>query len=234
MQCLIRITVVILALVSMWSEASAAIVLGAENQFQSGNTEGWRHGFQTQFSPMLVQDAGPAGTGDHALTFSSSGGNGAGSRFIALNAGAVWTGDYLSAGVNGFRLDVDNNGPTDLNLRIGLRGPGGDFVTASSFVSADPSQGWRSLVFSVRPSDLIHVTGPNNVATTLGSVTEIEVLSAVTPIVGQGGIPAGDIIVASALFDNITAVSIPEPGSALLLGTAMGIAALTRKRSRRA
>ncbi len=210
-------------------ESGAAIVLGGSNDFQGGSTESWRHGVATGNSPVVVSDVGPDGLGDHVMEFSSTGGFGAGSRFLAYNSGGSsgWTGNYLAAGVSGIQLDIKNTGASDLHLRLAFDGAGGDFVTSS--ISVGSGSGWQTLQFAIAPSDLIAVGAGFDSSATLGSVHRFQIMSALnTPAVSGNGLPLGDLITASAQFDNITAV--PEPSGVALAAFVPLVIGLVRRR----
>lgn len=227
-----RIASVLLLLVLSTTNASAAIVLGSADTFQDGSTEGWSHGKPSSFEPTNVANEGPWGGGDNALGFSSSGTFSIGSRFLAFNIGSDWTGDYIAAGVTAIRLDVRNTGATDLHLRLAFHSTGADFTTNAMTVGT--GTGWQSLLYDIRASSLIGVGGSTDPSATLSAVTRIQVFSAVDiPTLGGGGLPKGDVIAASALFDNITATTVsavPEPASAFFLLATLSSLTLVRKR----
>jgi len=64
-----------------------------------------------------------------------------------------WTGDYLSAGIQYVSMYIKNFGNSTLNMRIVLRGTGGDFWSLNPITIA-PLADWELIEFSVQPSDM--------------------------------------------------------------------------------
>ncbi len=186
---------------------AAAVTLGQIDDFQDGTTQGWRDGGVSPNPPVNMSDVGPAGVGDHSLQITSTGGFGAGSRFVAFNT-AQWTGDYPTAGVDMITFDVNNIGSANMDLRVALDGVGGRFVTTASMPVAAGS-GWQSIEIPIGPAHLTSVGGLD-VNATLSAVTQLRVISAVSPSF------LGDPILAQGLIDNVTAagpVSAPVPSA---------------------
>src|SRR4051794_16073357 len=79
--------------------AGAEPVVGQVDTFEDGTTQGWIVNLLGQGPPPAaalptnVPTGGPGGSGDHFLELNSVGGQGAGSRLVALNLDARWTGD---------------------------------------------------------------------------------------------------------------------------------------------
>jgi hypothetical protein len=104
-------------------------------------------------SPSVVSGGGPAGAGDDYLSISASSAN------LGTKNTSQWTGDYTSARVTGFQLDVNNFGSTDtVDLRVMLIGSGGNFTSTTS-IALSPLIGWQQITFGIGSSDLTQVTG---------------------------------------------------------------------------
>ena len=209
-----RLCLVLMASVVAVAPA-AAVTLGQLDDFQDGTTQGWGSGFQNPNPPVNAPDVGPEGPGDDALKITSTGGFGAGSKFVAFNE-AQWAGDYLAAGVSMIVLDVKNIGSTTLQMRVALEGLGGRFVTTLA-VPVSAGSGWQTIGLSIEPGDL--TPDPSgDVNTTLASVFQFRILSAQSPSF------RGDSILAQGLVDNVMAV--PEPSALLLLAASLASVSL--------
>lgn len=199
-----------------------AVSLGQIDTFQGGTTVDWTSGFPNPNPPTVVSTGGPAGLGDMYLLVTSHGGSGPGSKPTTLNT-AQWTGDFTAAGVTGISVWMRNFGATNLDLRLGLNGSGGDFVTSSHLVLPAGSA-WQPFTFSLAPGDLV---GGGNAAATLANVSQLTIFH--NP---SANFP-GPAIAASLGIDNISAV--PEPSTiAALAGlvVAGGLVVLWQRRRR--
>ncbi len=190
--CLVAIVVII--------PLAFAIVSNQYDNFEDGTTQGWGSGVPNPTPPVNVTTGGPGGANDNFLQVASSGGAGAGSKLVIINS-AQWTGNYVAAGVQYVSMYIKNFGSTSLNMRIALRGAGGDFWSVNSVV-VPASSNWQPIVFSVKPADL---TGGTNINSTLSGVTTVRILHSVA-----GGFN-GDPIAAQIGLDNITAAAQPLP-----------------------
>jgi len=197
-----------------------AVTLGMVDDFQDGTTQRWGSGGANPTPPSVQDDCGPGGTGDDCLFLQSSGLEQAGGRLVAFNF-SQWRGDYTEEGIGRISLMGSNIGTSDLALRLVLDGFGGRFSTQAAALAA--GSGWTSLEFDL--GDLVSIGG-NDAAATLGNVTLVRLLHTVVPAF------AGETIEASLLVDDITALPVPEPGSASLL--ALGLTALAASRRRAA
>ncbi len=204
-----------------WPAAALAVAAGQLDTFQNGTTLDWAEGIGgfgvPPVPPAAVPNAGPDGAGDFALRLTATGAlSGAGSKLVVNNIQPRWTGSYSGAGVNGMIFDVRNLNAFALTIRVAIDGPavgptGGRWVSHGVVVPA--SSGWRTLVFALRPQDLVpaDLTG-TNVATTLGNVAVLRILHSPTP--AWTGVPvAGQLD-----LDNIEALPEPSVGLALLVG----------------
>ena len=196
--------------------------------FDAGDNFNW--GVANQ-SFTIETDGGPQGAGDGYFAYSSNGFSGPNSRMIIPNevSGSQWSGDYLTAGLNGFTVDVLNPGATPLNLRLAIAD------TATWYVSSDPvtvpaGAGWLSVAFMISQDAMTRVgNGADDFATVAANVSRVRLLSSdALPTVSFGGNGGaqGDAIAASIGFDNFRAV--PEPAALLLLATALLAAAPRR------
>lgn len=203
----------VILLVFMLSNVQA-VTPGQLDDFQDGTTMNWHvaagpNGGMPPFPPVNA-DGGPAGNGDLFLQLTSTGGMGAGSRMVVLN-GSQWGGDYLSSGVTGISMDVNNLGGIPLELRMrfehfsAMGPPTGDFLSSDS-VTVPAASGWQNVFFPISETDLMDVTMGmgDDFATTLGDVGIVRLLHS-----PDGTLPPPPIDSLLGV-DNITAI--PEPG----------------------
>jgi len=200
--------------------SATGITNGQLDDFNSDSTLGWGSGPINPTPPSVAFDVGPDGAGDDALLIMSAGGFGGGSKPTAFNQ-SQWTGDYTVEGIESIILDVNNVGPNEVNLRVGIDGDGGLFVSTIAIPIA-PGSGWRTVEIPILPGDLTS-DGGFDVLSTLGNVTQLRFTSA------EGPTFRGDPIEAELLLDNIEAV--PEPGTVTML--AIGVLAFSARASRR-
>jgi hypothetical protein len=203
----------LVVILSALAQAAQAVPIDVTqiDDFQDGTTQGWGSGFQNPNPPVNVADVGPAGIGDDSLQITSTGGAGAGSRLVAFNR-IQWAGDYLAPGVVMIIADVNNVGATDLDLRVAFDGAGGRFASTLSLPLLSWS-GWQVLGFPITAADLTSVGG-FDLNATLGSLTELRLISAAVPSF------MGDPIVAQLLVDNVL---VPEPSKPALLAAGLAV-----------
>lgn len=194
----------ILSLLGLAASPSSAITLGQRDDFQSLSTSGWVSGPANPVQPTVVSSGGPAGSGDAYLFITATGGSGAGSRLVGINA-AQWTGDYAAAGVSGIGMDVANFGSTALQLRLTFFGSG----KVTDAVVLPAGAGWRRVQFGFDPA-------------TVGAFADLRIFHGFT----DNAVFPGPAMPAQLGLDNITAV--PEPGTAAAMG--LGLLLLAARR----
>ena len=189
MRKILRFSLITSAVLAMTLTATA-ITDTEMDDFQGGTTEGWGHGSATGLVTN-VPDGGPEGTGDAFLRVESVGGGGPGSRPVVLNS-SQWTGDYQAIGST-FTISMDllNLGTTELNIRVGIRGPaasegksGEQWVSTTPFtLPAIPSEGpaWQNAIFELSDAQMTQVDGTGPISSTLSNVVEFRILSSSTP-----------------------------------------------------
>ncbi len=204
-----------------------AVTLFQVDDFSIG-TAGWVEGNPSPNPPIAT---GIGTDGSAFLRNDSSGGGGPGSRMAMFND-LQWTGDYIESGISAIQLEAGTFGPDTINLRLAFNGAGGWFTTdAVQIINNDPADPqWQTLIFSVMPGDLTHVSqGNGSYAETMGNVTRMEIYSGGNSL-SAGSLIRGEAINSSLLLDQIRAI--PEPSSfALLMITAFATLA-RRKRTR--
>jgi hypothetical protein len=187
------------------------------DDFEDGTTQNWTEGSQSPNPPTNVEDGGPGGAGDSYLEMVSSGGSGAGSRMVSFNR-SQWASDddYLSAGITGLSIDLNNFSDLSLTVRVAYSdetGPSGTWYASSQGISLSAGSGWTPASFSLLEGDLTRVNGTGSYDDVFTSVSEVRILHSDSPDF------QGDAVAATLGVDNITAV--PEPSThALILGCA--------------
>ena len=173
-----------LLVVGLCASPVAGATIGQIDTFQDGTTNGWFAGGLglgafPPVPPANVPTGGPAGTDDAFLQITSGGGDGPGSRLVAMN-GTQWAGDYLAEGITGIEMDVLNLGASDLTLRLMFENPMGgpptDIAVTTAGVSLPVGSGWQHVVFSILPAQLTAVIG--DATTALATTTLIRIFHA--------------------------------------------------------
>ena len=205
------------------------------DDFQDGTVENWFVGGGPvggihPAPPANIATGGPLGAGDRFMLLTALGGGGAGSRLTVMN-GSQWAGNYLDGGVSLIEMDLNNQGFTDLAVRLLFENPIGGPPTDIA-ISDDPfilpaGGGWVHATFPVTPTDLVALLGTASGA--LSQTTILRIFHSPTDTF------PGPPIVASLGVDNITAdaapAAIPEPSALMLL--VPGAAALLARRRHR-
>jgi hypothetical protein len=201
--------------------------------FQGGTTENWFVPGPSPNPPSNQPTGGPAGAGDGYLQLVSTGLPGAGGRLVALNS-SQWALNYIAAGITAIRMDVNNQGPEDLSLRLlfeafppGPPGPPDHLALSANAISVPAGSGWMTVVFPITPSDLVVDTFGTTVGALTGANTIRIFHNPAATFPGPGnGIPQ---VAATLGVDNIAAI--PEPGT-LWLAAGGALVLLSRLRRR--
>jgi hypothetical protein len=170
--------------------------------FQNGLTAGWSEGAASLNPPTVVSDGGPGGAGDAYLQNISSGFGSGGGRMVEFNQDQ-WTGDYAAAHVTRISMDLANLGSTPLAIRVSIQGQatGTRFASTDAFPLPPDGGSWHHATFLLTPAALTSVGGPDPLATVLGNVSEVRILSA-----ANGPTFIGDSVAGTLGVDNVRAL----------------------------
>ncbi len=210
-------TAAVLAACLLGAPIAHAAVVGQIDDFSDGTTQGWTVallGAPHPAPPVNIATGGPSGTGDRYLQMTAVGGAGAGGRMSAINL-SQWAGDYPGAGIGSIAMDLLNLGTQDLTIRLFLEdptvGPPADAAVTSGVLL--PAGGdWTTVQFALDPPALTLLMGDLDVL--LGNVTALRIIHNPDPSFPP---PA---VVALLGVDNIRALPVSEPTTALLLAGA--------------
>ncbi|MDX1421010.1 MAG: T9SS type A sorting domain-containing protein [Rubricoccaceae bacterium] len=191
----LRTLCAVTALLVTAAPLSAQVTNGQSDDFNDGTAMDWRNG-RAPSAITNVDGGGPGGPFDRYLRIISDG-SGPGGKLVVFNQNQ-WAGDYIAAGVTTLRMDLDNQGATELTIRLWLEGPGGRFVSTTPVI-LPPGSGWQAAVFSVAPGDLTPDSGATDVNATLAAVSKLRIYHGPQPMT------PGPNIVATLGIDNITA-----------------------------
>lgn len=202
----------------------AALVLGQVDGFEDGTLRDWQNGGSRNPNPATnIPSGGPGGVGDHFLRITSNGLAGAGGKLVVFN-GSQWAGDYLGAGVDAIRLQLNNTGATGLSMRLILIDAlDGQNLTTSAPVDLPAGGGWTTVMFPLTPANL----SGGAFGTVMGRVTELDLVHSPSLISDRSSAPN---IAAQLGVDDVTAV--PEPGAAGSAAAALAAVACLRRRRR--
>jgi len=180
---------------------AGAVDVGTLDDFENGGTMGWRKGANSTSPPTNINTGGPQGAGDNYLQSVSTGGAGADSKQVIFNT-AQWAGDYITAGVSEIAMDFRNSGGSTLHMRIALKGGAGvaSWFSSTQAIQIPADSNWHPAAFGISESDLTRVTGAQNYAAALASVTEVRIL-----VSQMGPDSRGDSIASTLGVDNIEA-----------------------------
>jgi hypothetical protein len=198
-------------------QPAAAVVLGQVDDFEDGTTQNWEAGVPHPAPPENTPTGGPAGADDNYLLLTALGGQVAGSRLSAFNR-LQWIGDYISAGVGGIDLDLNNLSSTDLSIRLYITDqtlgiPTNSVVTEA--VQLPAGSGWQSVGFSLDPADLVVLHGDATQALT--HAVEVRIFHNVDP-----SYPPGPVV-AQLGIDNIVAAPTNTPVEGTSWGQVKGL-----------
>lgn len=201
------------------------VSIGQKDTFSDGTTQNWNIQFFSGGSqgsppaeafPVNVPAGGPAGAGDSYLRLTGLGGFGPGSRLSVFNINNQWAGNYVDAGAQSVRLDVNNLGLNDVALRLLFGDPGAgppqNVAISLSAILVPAGSGWLSITFPIEPSDLLALQG--SVGGALSGATELRLFH--SPVAEFPGLP----IIARIGVDNIEALGnarVPDAGATVWL-----------------
>lgn len=192
----------LLLLALMHPGAPAEIIPGQTDDFnEADNLAGWGGGVDL----TRVPSGGPDGSGYLQI------GPGVPGRVGAKN-GDQWAGDYATNGITGIAMEVKNDGPETIALRLLVSG-GSDQYAAAEALALSAGSGWQRHVFGLSAEDLTPVRGTGSLSDVLGAVDLLLLHHDPDPPSPTGG--ASPPLNATIGIDNITAV--PEPTAVVLL-----------------
>ena len=210
-----------LSLESLENRRLLAISLSTLDDFEDGTTSGWREGGSSPNPPTNVANGGPEGEGDSFLQNVSSVA-GAGAAVVMFNTGDQWTGDYAAAGVTRVDAQLANFGTEPLAMRFAvatgpIRSQNRDTWFASTDAVELPADGtWHAVSFALDDTSLTRVQGSDSLATVLGDVTEVRILSRQNSPGFQG-----DRLATTFGADNIRAAAGNEAPEVVTTSTAL-------------
>ncbi|QDT00599.1 hypothetical protein [Adhaeretor mobilis] len=205
---LFQLAFAMLLLFQLTTQNAQAQTILLQDDFQDGTNGGWGspNGSTTATN---IANAGPDGAGDNAIDVAFN------NLSVVLN-NAQWSGDWTAQGFQQIAFDVKSpsNNPTDLTLWLGIvQGPlsfgsGDNYVSAASQTVPSDDQ-WHQVVFNVDATSWTDVGG-SDIADALTNVSQLRIThNPTSSFVGVGS-------VGGLQLDNITALGVPEPTSALL------------------
>jgi hypothetical protein len=197
--------ILLLAIGFLHPTTGFAVTLGQIDDFETGNSQGWGNGGGGAPPPNILT-GGPSGPSDHYLSFSADGTTNQGGKLTLINS-IQWAGNFSAAGVQAVSMDVTNEGPTPISLRIMLtnslnRQPNGTTVVSTTPVTVPVGAGWIHAVFPIDPSHLTLSAGTNASAALTGAV-EMRIFH--SPVPAFPGPP----VIAQLGLDNIKALRGP-------------------------
>lgn len=207
-------------------ENTFGLSVGQKDTFSDGTTQNWSIQVfagggplgspPAEAYPANISTGGPAGANDNYLQLTSLGGLGPGSRLSVFNFNNQWAGNYLDAGVEGIRFDVNNFGQNDLALRLYFGDPGAgppqNVAISLNSILVPAGSGWQSITFPIASTDLLALQGTTFNA--LSAATELRLFHS-----PDANFP-GPAMTARVGVDNIEALGtaqVPDSGSATLL-----------------
>lgn len=179
----------------------AQVSAGQVDDFEDGTVQNWIIGITGPLSPINVATGGPAGVDDNFLEYTSTGGNGAGSRMAIFNSFQQWSNDFIAENIVEIQFDAEVL-TNDLHLRLAFQGPNGTRMISTNPIIVAAGSGWNSVALPLGVNDFTVQSGPNTVAEVLASVSTMRIIS-----VREENIDSwrGEVIAATLRVDNITA-----------------------------
>ena len=194
--------------------ATASVVKGQIDDFESGTTLNWANGGAPQ--PLNITTGGPAGANDNFLKVTADGSGSVG-KLTVFNR-SQWLGNYLGQGINEIDMDLENLGSTPLTIRLAFKSTTSNgapsYLSAGFALPADAI--WHHAAFQITPGSMIAVSGPTAFSTFFTSEAEMRIINEAGAANSNG-----DVVVSQLGIDNITAL--PEPSS-LILAASGGLA----------
>jgi hypothetical protein len=195
----------LLGLLVAYCSSAAAITFGELDNFSS-TLEGWSQGESPTGSAGVsrLTSGGPSGTGDAYMRIAADAASAHG-RLVAFNRTSGWTGNYVTAGVTGLSMTVNNLGQTDLDLRLAFGttaapDSGGSWLSSSLPISLPAGSGWTSVQFPIGSSAMTRVQGTASYTSIMSAVSTLRLLHSTAPN-NRGGVITGSLGV-----DNIMAL----------------------------
>ena len=208
--------------VLLGTPSASALVFGQIDNFESGTTLGWANGVPGYL--VNINTGGPSGTDDNFLQLTADA-VGQGGRLTAFNL-QQWLGNYVAQGVTAIELDLRNQGPTQLSIRLAFKAA--NTAEAPGYLSQAiilaPGSGWQHVSISLTSANMIRVGNPAAYATFFSTgVADVRIINEV----GTANLN-GDFITGQLGIDNIQAV--PEPSSIALATAALAAVGFWRSR----
>ena len=201
-----------------------ALVFGQIDNFESGTTLGWANGVPGYL--VNINTGGPAGTDDNFLQLTADS-VGQGGRLTTFNL-QQWLGNYVATGVTAIALDLRNQGPTQLSIRLAFKAANSADAPGylSQAIILAPGSGWQHVSISLTSPNMIRVGNAAAHATFFSTgIADVRIINEI----GTANLN-GDFITGQLGIDNIQAV--PEPGSIALAAAALAAVGLSRFRRR--
>jgi hypothetical protein len=176
-----QIIILLIGGIMLLPMGAAAVTVGQIDTFEDNTTQNWVVGILGAGDPnppVNVPTGGPGDAGHHYLLLTSVSTDLSGNKLSVINL-TQWTGNYVAAGVGTISMDVNNLGPTDLNLRLFFGGGTPGSPPLHTAVSTNPvtvraGSGWTSVDFPIDPASLTALKG--NVLTALTNTIELRII----------------------------------------------------------
>lgn len=189
------------------ASCASAITVGEADNFSS-SLEGWTQGESSAASGVSrVTSGGPAGASDPYMRIIADSSQAHG-KIVVFNESAAWTGNYTTSGVVSLSMAVNNQGVSDLRLRLAFGtsdspDSGGSWLASTNGVNVPSGSGWMNVQFPIAAADLTVVQGTSSYSAIMSSVSTLRLLHSPTPS------NRGPNIVATLGVDSIMALGAP-------------------------